>query len=285
MRLYWKVLLEGQTLAMVLHHWLAAVSVAAIAALLLATSQPSELAAGVGAAKWAAQDRAGGDAVAIARRNWLVVVAARRTAKSALGRRLGFDAAIRRVAGDGLGFDAPSVDDRTRRPPPRRRRSHRRPDGRHNSTDGRHTPTRPPPSRTVDCHRAERHGTARNGTEAVPYSADGDVDCGERPPWRSAVGLAVTATISQAVAVLRPLAQSLAPSPLLFMPLDLITLTDPATGAAAPCCPPWDSIASAFNRCSTTSRSNCCGRKRVLRRARADRRAAGFRFCFRFPAG
>ncbi len=34
-RLYWTVLLEGQTLAMVLHHWLAAVSVAAIAALLL----------------------------------------------------------------------------------------------------------------------------------------------------------------------------------------------------------------------------------------------------------
>ena len=44
MRLYWKLLLEGQTLAMVLHHWLAAVSVAAMAALLLATGKaPFEL--------------------------------------------------------------------------------------------------------------------------------------------------------------------------------------------------------------------------------------------------
>jgi len=53
--LYWKVLLEGQTLAMVLHHWLAAVSVAAIAALLLATGRPSELAVSLGASKWAAR--------------------------------------------------------------------------------------------------------------------------------------------------------------------------------------------------------------------------------------
>lgn len=60
--LFWKLLLEGQTLAMVAHHWLAGISVAAITALLLhkpaaAMAMPGEpqSSAGLATSKWAAR--------------------------------------------------------------------------------------------------------------------------------------------------------------------------------------------------------------------------------------
>ena len=117
------------------------------------------LAAGVGAAKWSARIALAATLLAIARRNWVIVVAARRLQNPLLGDDWVSTLAIRRVARDGLGFDAPLVDDCTGRPPPRRRRSHRRLDDGHNSTDGRHTPT----ARQRANGRLHR-GTAEHGT-------------------------------------------------------------------------------------------------------------------------
>ena len=100
MRLYWKLLLEGQTLAMVLHHWLAAhvgggdrgggVEPSEHGEISPAERPSESPAAAWRTSKWAARIALAGDAIAIARRNRLADVAARGDGKIRFWATIGF---------------------------------------------------------------------------------------------------------------------------------------------------------------------------------------------------
>jgi hypothetical protein len=175
---FWKLLLEGQTLAMVLHHWLAAISVAAMAALLLGKTAATDT------AKWSARIALAATLMQLPVGVGLLLVLPGAVQNPLLGddwvSTLLFGVSLVMALGLMHHLAMIALSDVRR--------------GAVVRAAGLMAITILLMSATLQRarHQAERPAAAaRNGTEAVPYSVSAAAANGrERPPWRSVSGLA-----------------------------------------------------------------------------------------------